>query len=177
VSEIAAFVNARLDEREAWAKAASELREPGTPTGEHWRWECENCDTPIAPDPAVDEFLYCPRCGSYGVGLRSVERYPTESVGALSSFIVSGAEEQPPAAAQHIALNDPQFVLADIAAKRRILSDVYEPLREMESAIQDENDTGEDPSIDWHEASNRLLCLLAAPFAAHSDYDPAWRLP
>jgi hypothetical protein len=76
--------------------------------------------------------------------------------------------------AAHIVLNDPAFVLADVAAKRRILSDVYEPLRELESAIQDENDTGEDPSINWHEVSDRLLCALAAPFAQHPDFDPAW---
>jgi hypothetical protein len=77
----------------------------------------------------------------------------------------------------HIALNDPAFVLADVAAKRRILSDVYEPLRELESAIRDENDTGEDPSINWHEVSDRLLRALAAPFAQHPDFDPAWAVP
>jgi hypothetical protein len=74
----------------------------------------------------------------------------------------------------HIARHDPARALREVAVKRRILSDVYEPLRELESAIQDENDTGEDPSINWHEVSDRLLCALAAPFAQHPDFDPAW---
>jgi hypothetical protein len=78
------------------------------------------------------------------------------------------------AADRYLTMFSPRFVLADVAAKRRILSDVYEPLRELESAIQDENDTGEDPSINWHEVSDRLLCALAAPFAQHPDFDPAW---
>lgn len=53
----------------------------------------------------------------------------------------------------HIALNDPAYVLADIAAKRAI--------------------------VELHGTSvgmDAVLDLLAQPFAEHADFDPAWRV-
>jgi hypothetical protein len=63
--------------------------------------------------------------------------------------------------AAHIALNDPQFVLDDVAAKRRIV-DLCAHNLEFE-------DYG------WSVAEP-VLKLLAAPFAQHPDFDPAWAL-
>lgn len=64
--------------------------------------------------------------------------------------------------AEHIAANDPDNVLADIAAKRRII----------------EQWLGED-SHGWHkgyeDAIADVLRLLALPFAGHPDYREAWK--
>jgi hypothetical protein len=75
--------------------------------------------------------------------------------------------------AAHIVLNDPP------TSRRSGGSSATSTSRcgNGESAIQDENDTGEDPSINWHEVSDRLLPALAAPFAQHPDFDPAWAVP
>jgi hypothetical protein len=149
LTAILAFVNARLDEREAAArKAASGCGcHPPTPS---WAFDDEATDgrIVIVGDPHPD------------IARKLTRRWNRSYDGLFH--------------AAHIALNDPAYVLDDVAAKRLILSDAYEPLRELESAIQDENDTGEDPSINWHEVSDRLLCALAAPFASHPDFDPAW---
>lgn len=58
--------------------------------------------------------------------------------------------------AEHIALNDPAAVLADIEAKRAILADRW---------------GGPDHEDMWEHH----VRLLAVPFASHPDYDPSWR--
>lgn len=78
----------------------------------------------------------------------------------------------------HIALNDPAYVLADIAAKRSILSNARYALE----IAQDE--APRDPSVtDAHSLGYRLgqwhgyhtaLRLLAQVFAEHPDFDPEW---
>jgi hypothetical protein len=119
--DLVTFLRARLDEREAAAKAAG---------GDSWVAE--------------------PRTyGSYAVACDGEpvvydEGAPTE------------------AQATHIALNDPAYVLDDVAAKRRIVDEAERYSPELEHG-----DNGE-----W--ALDMVLRLLAAPFVSHPDFDPAW---
>lgn len=62
--------------------------------------------------------------------------------------------------ARHIVANDPSYVLADIAAKRRIVDYLGHTLK---------NEMG------WDGMDEYVLECLALPFAAHPDYDPSWR--
>lgn len=107
-----------IAEDEAWARSGG--RAAG---GEHWVWQCSECDTDITPDPSREEFLQCPRCESWRVAVRSRETYPTDSVGPLPTFVISYAEEQRSEAAGHVVRWDPARVLAECAAKRRIIEE------------------------------------------------------
>lgn len=64
---------------------------------------------------------------------------------------------------EHIARHDPARVLADIAAKRKLL------------ALWQQMDADLDLPK-FHQAADELLAQLLAPFDAHPDYDPAWRI-
>jgi hypothetical protein len=125
VTTLADRLRAALDAEEAWARAASQTREPGTPTGEHWRWECNECDTPITINPVTDAYVECPNQCSAQVSLRSVEEYPTGMSYTLSAFLVSYAEEVPATAGMLIVRHDPASVLRMVAAHRKIV-DAYE---------------------------------------------------
>lgn len=123
VAALFARIRAHLDADEQIALAASVGNFGGsTPTGEHWRWECITFDTevPIDPVTVLDEHLICPACGSYQLGLRSVERYDPRSVGSLPHMVVD-TEELRPADGLHIARHDPARVLATVAALRKVL--------------------------------------------------------
>lgn len=97
----------------------------------------------------------------------------------------------------HVALNDPRFVLDDVAAKRRILAR-HTPVEQwagwnhipagQPGARQllwlDCSTCIEDTSADPNEVrcthgARRWPCPdvldLVAPFAGHPDFDPAWR--
>lgn len=112
-----------LDEAERVALEASRDGESRTATGEHWHWECSNCDTPIPIDgvAVLEEFLSCPACDSCGVGLRSVEQYETRSVGELPHLVTHGAEEIRPVDALHIARWSPATVLRLVKRDRELL--------------------------------------------------------
>lgn len=89
------------------------------------------------------------------------------SVEARSWTVVSGEWER--SDADHIALNDPAYVLADIAAKREIveLHSGDEPLCGWSQDARTSHD--EEPPCD-------TLRLLALPYTDHPDYDEAWRV-
>lgn len=74
--------------------------------------------------------------------------------------------------AQHIARHDPARVLAEVEAKRRIVSLHHEPVSWQ---------PGRDPScssIDYAEDSTdcETLRALALPYADHPDYREEWRV-
>lgn len=123
MSDLVSSLSSALDKREELAKAASSDRGSSTPGGEHWQWECGDCDATldITPITVLDELLSCPNCEGISVALRSVEEYPTSSVGLLPHFVISYASEQRPVDALFIAANDPSWVLRDCEAKRRVL--------------------------------------------------------
>lgn len=128
VATLLARIHAQLDIDEGIALAASVGNFGGqTPTGEHWHWVCNECDTeaPISPVTMLDEHLTCPACGNYGLGLRSVERYGTPTVSGLPHrdlpHMVIDTEELRPADGLHLIRHDPARVLATVAALREVL--------------------------------------------------------
>ena len=90
-----------------------------TSDGEHWQWECTNCDTPIPITPVtmLDEMLECPECQSVGVGIRSVERYMGTTLVDdaypydLPHLVTHSTEEIRPVDGAHIIAHDPASVL------------------------------------------------------------------
>lgn len=68
----------------------------------------------------------------------------------------------------HIAANDPAYVLADVTAKRRIVDWAMALLETLP------NDPG--AVLMFEQAGSALLHLLAAPHAGHPDFDPAWKV-
>jgi hypothetical protein len=115
-----------LDAAEVIAQESSRdlFGEGRTVTGEHWRWECSNCDTPIEISDVVllDELLQCPSCESVGVGLRSIEEYrSTVSSRGLAHLVTHSCEEIRPVDALHIARWDPSTVLRLIERDRQLL--------------------------------------------------------
>lgn len=69
---------------------------------------------------------------------------------------------------EHIARHDPERVLAEVEAKRQIVSNL--------SKVIEEGETYKGP--DYYEgvdACELTLKLLALPYAAHPSYDEAWR--
>jgi hypothetical protein len=81
----------------------------------------------------------------------------------------------------HIARYDPARVLTDVAAKRRLL-DLHEPIPSCSAGIlqcrhcADLCHSGSGLSCDSPDAPYPCptVRLLAASFAAHPDFDPAW---
>lgn len=128
VDEMVVWLRAVLDELWLLATEASRPHREGASAvvdgGEHWQWECSNCDTTVVPDLDV-EFMSCPACGGWGLELRSREQYPTPYGGDLPSFVISGAEEVRPVVGAFLLRNDPAVVLRRVEADRRIL-DLHE---------------------------------------------------
>lgn len=58
----------------------------------------------------------------------------------------------------------PEWVLADIEAKRRIVRHFAEKIEGWEQSQEY-----------WMDDGVKTLCLLALPYADHPDYDEAWR--
>lgn len=137
--DIAAFLRARLDEREAVALAAT----PGP-------WESEG------DDPTDDE-VYTVHDGEHG-----------DLVGNVVAFARGGDRQQPNTV--HIADNDPEFVLADVAAKRQIIDWCGEVVGDRDltrcgefGALKD------DPDALAVTLAVQTLRLLALPYAGHPD--------
>ena len=145
---IVEFLEARLDEQEAAAKAAA--TESG---GEHWR--------------ASDSGLYSQDDPS---------NYP-------GPFLADAYGYTDPTIGGHIAHWDPARVLAEVAAKRRVLARHHPrqpPDRWCDGCGEDKGGGGGRGRYMW--ITPRVLHIndcpelrdLAAPYADHPDYDPAW---
>lgn len=81
--------------------------------------------------------------------------------------IVAPDGEMTPEEAQHIARFDPTRVLAECAAKRRIVAN---GVRSDRSANDDEWNMG------YSDAHYDGLRILAAVYADHPDFDPSWAI-
>lgn len=159
MDELIAFVHARLDDDEWWAREASRRLPDGfTPTGEHWRWECETTDQPIKVDPVLDVYLEGENHSS--VGLRSVEEYPS-TVGAIPHLVIGNQDEIEAVVAGHVARHDPAHVLLDVQARRKTLVRCQE---EMLSGI---------PRL-VHFAK-MTVWEMAQRWEDHDDFDGGWR--
>jgi hypothetical protein len=143
---LAEFVTARLDEREAAARAAT----PG----------------PWAHDPSKEWFtdhdkLRAARAGVQQSGGEEFVR-ANSADGHVVGVAATGPSDDPQsmADADLIADHDPASVLADVDAKRRIVEQCQNTL--------DYEDYG-------YTLATETLRLLALPDAGHPDYDEAWR--
>lgn len=128
------FVSARLDERERIAKAA--MVRGGA------EWSAYDREQPGWWKDDVDTELL--------IGGKSVGHFTAEYGGAL--------------VAEHVADNQPSFVLADVAAKRQILNLAYSKCG-TDSAYAD----------GWDDAALWAVKALALPYTSHPDYDETWR--
>jgi hypothetical protein len=72
--------------------------------------------------------------------------------------------------AAHIALNDPASVLADIKAQRKIL-ELADKADQIERALCDE--VARRPVPGEVSIGDEMCRALAAPFAAHPEFDPS----
>jgi hypothetical protein len=153
MTDLVGFLTARWDEDEAMARAAIEKSAGVGVYGEQdrtgrWRATTDGiyADTPYSNGPFA--------VGTY--------EHLDKEVGA------------------YIAAYDPSRVLADIAAKRRMLAELVPMIETLEEIDELASNAvlpaeycgaiGRDRS-----ASTRLLRLLAAPYAEHPGFDPAWR--
>lgn len=97
--------------------------------------------------------------------VRSAEdKRPIADVGDLAGDAEADAQGilDGEAVAAHIADNDPKFVLADVTAKRQIIA---------ERGVADPDDWGRG----FGDAIDRVLRLLALPYAGHEAYREEWR--
>jgi hypothetical protein len=121
VEDLIAFYQARLDEAEEKAHAALWAGDE--------RWEVlPGQEEPFhRPWQVVD--------GTYEEGLVWVKPHAADELGV----------------AEHIALQQPLNVLADIAAKRAVLD-----------------------GFSWEAGETRAITALVQPFASHPDFRPEW---
>ncbi|MEU8040894.1 DUF6221 family protein [Streptosporangium sp. NPDC049078] len=69
---------------------------------------------------------------------------------------------------EHIVRHDPNRVFREVAAKRKLLDDLFPDIQGMDGMIEGE----------WghhNPAADRLLEVLALPYADHDDYREEWR--
>jgi hypothetical protein len=159
--DLVTFLRARLDERERVAlDAASTSQGTARMRGAYSTWVVEDWHGDSDDPQAL------------------VSQGTDRSPAALGQFT---ATPIPRRHGIHIALNDPAFVLADVAAKRRLL-DLHEPIPSCSAGIlqcrhcADLCHSGSGLSCDSPDAPYPCptVRLLAASFAAHPDFDPAW---
>lgn len=177
--ELVAFLNARLEEDERIARAASGRDADPVSEPEEWRWECCEDDQPLDVDLAIaggEETLV--HGEHYNVGLRSVQEYPTRSVGPLSHLVLSD-ECVRPQDARHIARHDPARVLREVEAKRAILGLHYPGLPPAGAPDGLTICAGEEADGDtWQMATSwpcHTVCVIAAVYSDHPDYRPEWK--
>ncbi|WP_280317280.1 DUF6221 family protein [Nocardia wallacei] len=107
---IVEFIEARIAEDEQIAQSAIDPERPGT----HWCWEDGKRD-PLQPGNEPEEL------DTQAISLRTVEEYPTRSVGPLPAFILCQVEARLPGGLWHIARHDPERVLRQCAAMRNVV--------------------------------------------------------
>jgi len=167
------FLLARIAEDEWWAREASRRDEAYVETGVHWRWEFNDTDVVATIDPLASEWLGLDdEANGFKMSLRSVEEFPTATVGPLPQFAIGYAEEVPTTIAGHIARHDPARVLAECEAKRRIVE------RHADETPYCSSGAWEDTT---HAEMSGVVCptlaLLASVYADHPDYQELWREP
>lgn len=96
----------------------------------------------------------------------ALTRSPWTSEGSTvmcsDGMVVARVQDGERATAEHIALNDPARVLAEVEAKRQIIE-------ECDSGITGWTDPGE------KDRCRDILRLLAQPFAGHPGWREEWR--
>jgi hypothetical protein len=99
------------------------------------------------------------------------------TVGDKTGGVVIYAASTSHLAVEHITRHDPARVLAECAAKRRIVEAALEVYRH--HAIESDNDyADEGRQYIWTVAErwDHILTLLASVYSDHADFDPRWSL-
>jgi len=180
---ITEFLEARITEDEAAARAAIDPARPGV----QWQWVTNETDRVVANGDLAEAQEY------QKISLRTVEEYPT-SAGELPGFLIGYAEEVDPGAGEHIARHDPARVLAECRAKRAIIEQhkdwpvLVERKPEFTEASNDIHSmtyraTQEMAWLTEREYVKRfgveapttnMIRALAAVYADHPDYQQEW---
>ncbi len=129
----------------------------------------------LEPDmlPALDEFLLAriaedKRIATDAAAASGRERWDTGDLPMAGPLHERSAE--------HVARHDPARVLAECAAKRRLVNACRDTRPDLH--LLGTRPQGLDfpvPPTDQHQLAALTLALLALPYAAHPDYRPAWR--
>ena len=84
---------------------------------------------------------------------------------------------RPPHVAEHVARHDPARVLAECAAKRRLVLACRDSRPDLRFLGARPNGLADFPltPTDQHQLAALTLALLALPYAGHHDYRPEWR--
>jgi Family of unknown function (DUF6221) len=162
--ELAEFILARIAEVEQMARDASGRRPNDmNPTGDHWQWESTEMDQPINLDNTAEfaNQLYVRNPDGGDFTLRSVEEYPTGTVGDLPVFVIDATGDLHPGPARHIAYWDPARVLAKCKADRLVV------LALALMALQE-------PISGARVIALKSLGALAWEHRDHPDYRPEW---
>ncbi len=176
--QLVAFVEARLQEDELWALAASAPDSwrgdiAPIPTGVRWTWAVGDDWEPYEIDPLEEHIGESVDAGS--PTLVTVDEWPyPEPQGRRYGFrhdVISYAEEVRTADGAHIARHDPARVLREVEAKRRMLA--AHPIEY--SRVSDFTDCAACMDVDTYDAYPCLTVrLLALPFADHPEYRAEW---
>jgi hypothetical protein len=179
--ELREFIEQRIAEDEAWARAASQPYPYAADSakapegGVHWTWTVGDNYTPVTPDPAVDDTVGGPEEYGRNVSLISVEEWPTESsdhgwpAHSMPRRVATEMVEVDSSAAGHIVRHDPARVLRDVEAKRRILAAYVDDDRVRFGAFESCSDSCPRQMLD------EVVKLLAMPHDQHPDYREDWR--
>ena len=197
MTDLIAFITARLDEDEQWALAASApyryAVEGATvpPGGVHWTWVTGDNWNPIPVDPVGEEYVGESGDGGH-VNLASVEEWPGRPwtledgskvpSGMMRATVANSMTEVQSAPAGHIARHDPARVLREVAAKRRTLAALDQRRHFLDNtewygcrAIDgDDRPTGAACSCGRDDEVLKQQRLLAEVFADHPDYRQEW---
>jgi hypothetical protein len=98
---------------------------------------------------------------------------PCTGVVQVAGGDLDGLVVAPRNAAIHIARHDPARVLADVAAKRAIIADCTEMLKMCQ--VDRGGNLGRPGEHMMGDFGRWILQKMAAPYADHPDYDPAWQ--
>lgn len=152
MTDVVAFLIARLAEDEQIARDAGFSQQSKTRQQE---WIAQATEWPGGEHPFLDGVKVTDRMG-------------------IATFVANGG-----ARAEHVARHDPARVLAEVAAKRAILAEhkhapATEPSTDDFGCQICAYDRGDCVLYGWGWCNT--VRLLAAPYADHPDYDPAWRV-
>lgn len=126
-------------------------------------------DSGLEPDmvPRLDEFLLARIAEDKRIAASAAAAWPGDG----------GDGALPGATREHVARHDPRTVLADCAARWRLVLACRELRPEVAFVGRRQSGMADFPvpPVDAHQLAALTLALLALPYADHPDYRPEWR--
>ncbi|WP_067891250.1 DUF6221 family protein [Nocardia vaccinii] len=154
------FIEARLAEDEQIARSAIDPERPGM----HWCWEDGERD-PLQPGVEVEGL------DTHPISLRTVEEYPTRSVGPLPAFILAQVEARQQGGLWHIARHDPARVLRQCAAMRKVFEEEHFPDARSCYTCHEIADGPYTNRVPWPCPTVRAIAVI---WSDHPDYQEEW---